>query len=161
MFRAVELKHCLDEIDNTIKPLPVWMHHYDPLLHQPLQMEHTSLALGRFAAKKYNYKRLAWKCVLFRMCRQPCTSSDMCELPAHISPLSSGPAFFIYIETRSPLEQRWTHSNMIFFPSLCPLIVVSYLVLLSNTQLIVPWSFYILCSNENVSYLDSIVDCRI
>lgn len=23
MFRAVELKHCLDEIDNTIKPIPV------------------------------------------------------------------------------------------------------------------------------------------
>lgn len=50
--RAVGLKHCLDEIDNTIKPVPVRMHHYDPLLHQPLLVEHTSLALGTFGREK-------------------------------------------------------------------------------------------------------------
>lgn len=79
------LKHCLDEIDNTIKPVLVWMHHYDPLLHQPLQMEHTILALGPFGGKKYNYKMVAGKCVLFRMGRQACTSSDMCWLPAYLT----------------------------------------------------------------------------
>lgn len=86
MSWAVGLKHCLDEIDNTIKPVPVWMHHYDPLLHQPLQMEHTSVAQGPFGREKYNYKRLARKCVLFTMCRQACTSYVWAACISHCCP---------------------------------------------------------------------------
>lgn len=52
---------------------------------------------------------------------------QICVGCLHISLLSPGPASFIYIETRSSLEHRWTHNNMIFFP----IIVLSYCVLLS------------------------------
>lgn len=89
MSRAVGLRHCLDEIDNTIRPFPVWMHHYDPLLHQPLLMKQHSSSRAVWSdkkkKKKYNYEGLAGKCVLFTMLRQVCTSSDMCGLPAYLT----------------------------------------------------------------------------
>lgn len=86
MSRAVGLRHCLDEIDNTIRPFPVWMHHYDPLLHQPLLMkQHSSSRAFWTDKKKYNYEGLARKCVLFTTRRQACTSSDMCGLPAYLT----------------------------------------------------------------------------
>lgn len=49
----------------------------------------------------------------------------ICVSCLHISLLSSGPTFLIYIEVRSSLAHTWTHNNMNFFLIL-RLIVCSY-----------------------------------
>lgn len=75
---------------------------------------------------------------------------QICAGCLHISLLSSGPAFFIYIETRSSLEHRWTHNNMIFLPLLSPLIVCSYpgFVVYSDYFLS---NFHIMFTNKQLS----------
>lgn len=120
MSRGVWLKRCLDEIDNTIKTVLVWMSHY----HTSRFRWSFQVLLWAFWRKKSTITKGWVENVFLLKCAGRPGHHQICAGGLHFSPVSSGPAFFIYIETRSSLEQRCTRIDRIFCPPSLPAFIL-------------------------------------